>query len=59
MKSASRRGAKAPQTPKAPQGLEVVYGIHALQSLLQCGEAPRELWLQAGVEKRQIGRAHV
>lgn len=52
MKSASRRGAKAPQTPKAPQGLEVVYGIHALQSLLDRGEAPRELWLQAGVEKR-------
>ncbi|MFO7908961.1 MAG: hypothetical protein R6U42_02835, partial [Halomonas sp.] len=32
MKPASRRGVKA---PKAPQGLEVVYGIHALQSLLQ------------------------
>lgn len=52
MKSASRRGAKAHQTPTAPQGLEVVYGTHALQSLLDRGEAPRELWLQTGVEKR-------
>lgn len=49
MKPASRRGVKA---PKAPQGLEVVYGIHALQSLLERGEAPSELWLQSGAEKR-------
>lgn len=55
MKPASRRGAKAsrgPKGPKMPEGLDVVYGVHALQSLLDRGEAPRELWLQSGAEKR-------
>lgn len=55
MKSASRRGAKAPKGPKGPkmpEGLDVVYGVHALQSLLDRGEAPRELWVQSGAEKR-------
>ena len=47
MKSASsRRG------PKTPDGLDQVYGVHALQSLLDRGEAPRELWVQQGAGSR-------
>lgn len=48
MKSTSSRR----NAPRTPEGLDHVYGVHALQSLLDCGETPRELWVQAGVEKR-------
>lgn len=51
-KPAPRRSATPIRLPATLQGLELVYGVHALQSLLDCGEPPRELWLQAGVEKR-------
>ncbi|MGP9468508.1 23S rRNA (guanosine(2251)-2'-O)-methyltransferase RlmB [Halomonas sp. TP35] len=51
MKSASsRRGARA--TVRTPDGLDQVYGIHALQSLLERGETPRELWVQQGAGSR-------
>ncbi|WP_346795393.1 23S rRNA (guanosine(2251)-2'-O)-methyltransferase RlmB [Halomonas sp. Bachu 37] len=35
-----------------PDGLELVYGTHAVASLLERGEAPRELWIQQGAGKR-------
>ncbi|QFT86060.1 23S rRNA (guanosine-2'-O-)-methyltransferase RlmB [Halomonas sp. THAF12] len=41
-KPAPRRG------PKTPNGLDAVYGVHAVRALLDRGEAPRELWLQEG-----------
>ncbi|MBB3230294.1 23S rRNA (guanosine(2251)-2'-O)-methyltransferase RlmB [Halomonas stenophila] len=41
-KHAQRRG------PKAPGGLDAVYGVHAVRALLERGEAPRELWVQEG-----------
>ncbi|WP_447553499.1 23S rRNA (guanosine(2251)-2'-O)-methyltransferase RlmB [Vreelandella sp. EE22] len=50
MKSASRRGSRS--TIQVPEGLEQVYGVHALESLLERGEVPRELWVQQGAGKR-------
>ncbi|WP_447926469.1 23S rRNA (guanosine(2251)-2'-O)-methyltransferase RlmB [Vreelandella sp. EE27] len=50
MKSASRRGARS--AVQVPEGLEQVYGVHALESLLERGEAPRELWVQQGAGRR-------
>ncbi|HSP31725.1 MAG TPA: RNA methyltransferase substrate-binding domain-containing protein, partial [Halomonas sp.] len=55
MKPAStRRGPRSHSgaAPKAPGGLDQVYGVHALQSLLDRGEAPRELWMQQGAGNR-------
>lgn len=50
MKSASsRRGVR---TVRTPDGLDQVYGMHALQSLLERGETPRELWVQQGAGNR-------
>ncbi|MCL7929871.1 23S rRNA (guanosine(2251)-2'-O)-methyltransferase RlmB [Halomonas llamarensis] len=47
MKSASsRRG------PRPPEGLDQVFGIHALESLLERGESPKVLWIQQGASKR-------
>lgn len=43
---ASRRG------PRPPEGLDHVFGVHALESLLERGEAPRELWVQQSAGKR-------
>ncbi|WP_089726973.1 23S rRNA (guanosine(2251)-2'-O)-methyltransferase RlmB [Modicisalibacter muralis] len=31
-----------------PNGLDGVFGVHAVQALLEHGEAPRELWIQEG-----------
>ncbi|MWJ27583.1 23S rRNA (guanosine(2251)-2'-O)-methyltransferase RlmB [Halomonas sp. ZH2S] len=47
MKPASSR-----QHLKVPNGLELVFGVHALRSLLDRGEAPRELWVQQGAGTR-------
>jgi 23S rRNA (guanosine2251-2'-O)-methyltransferase len=34
--------------PEAPNGLDVVFGVHAVRALLERGETPRELWVQQG-----------
>ncbi|MCA1771632.1 MAG: 23S rRNA (guanosine(2251)-2'-O)-methyltransferase RlmB [Halomonas sp.] len=47
MKSAASR-----QRPRTPDGLDQVYGLHALQSLLERGETPREIWVQQGAGNR-------
>ncbi|TVP47186.1 MAG: 23S rRNA (guanosine(2251)-2'-O)-methyltransferase RlmB [Halomonas sp.] len=55
MKPASpRRGARSHSGAglKTPDGLDQVYGMHALQSQLDRGEAPRELWVQQGAGSR-------
>ncbi|WP_252107237.1 MULTISPECIES: 23S rRNA (guanosine(2251)-2'-O)-methyltransferase RlmB [unclassified Halomonas] len=56
MKSSSRRGTRGGSKGAAPvpvpEGLDQVYGVHALESLLERGEAPRELWIQQGAGKR-------
>ncbi|MGQ0334114.1 23S rRNA (guanosine(2251)-2'-O)-methyltransferase RlmB [Halomonas elongata] len=41
-KQSHRRG------PKAPGGLDAVYGVHAVRALIERGEMPRELWVQDG-----------
>lgn len=50
----SRRGprSRSHAGPKTPDGLDQVYGMHALQSLLDRGESPRELWVQQGAGSR-------
>ena len=51
MKSASSRRSPRPatRTPvRTPDGLDHVYGVHALESLLARGESPKELWVQQG-----------
>lgn len=51
MKSSSSR--RHPQKAiRTPDGLDHVYGVHALESLLERGEAPRELWVQQGAGNR-------
>lgn len=49
-----RRGPRSRSNagPKTPDGLDQVYGLHALQSLLDRGESPRELWVQQGAGSR-------
>ena len=50
MKSSSRR---PPRTAiRTPDGLDHVYGVHALESLLGRGESPQELWVQQGAGNR-------
>lgn len=44
--SSARRG------PRPPAGLDHVFGVHALESLLERGEAPKVLWTQQGAGKR-------
>ncbi|GGY00461.1 23S rRNA (guanosine-2'-O-)-methyltransferase RlmB [Litchfieldella qijiaojingensis] len=46
MSSRKRQGGRA--GVKAPGGLDVVYGVHAVRALLERDEAPRELWIQEG-----------
>ncbi|MDP3536032.1 MAG: 23S rRNA (guanosine(2251)-2'-O)-methyltransferase RlmB [Halomonas sp.] len=51
MKSASSRRSSRPVV-RTPDGLDHVYGVHALESLLERGETPRELWVQQGAGTR-------
>lgn len=51
MKSASSRRGPRP-TIRTPDGLDQVYGVHAIQSLMERGQAPRELWVQQGAGSR-------
>ncbi len=51
MKSASSRRSPR-QAIRTPDGLDQVYGVHALESLLERGETPRELWVQQGAGSR-------
>lgn len=50
MKPSSRRSSRT--AIRTPNGLDQVYGIHALESLLERGETPRELWVQQGASGR-------
>ncbi len=51
MKSSSSRRSPRP-TVRTPDGLDQVYGVHALESLLERGETPLELWVQQGAGNR-------
>ena len=31
-----------------PEGLDAVYGVHAVRALFEHGQPPRELWIQEG-----------
>lgn len=37
-----------------PNGLDGVFGIHAVQALLEHGETPRELWIQEGQAETRL-----
>ncbi|WP_251977843.1 23S rRNA (guanosine(2251)-2'-O)-methyltransferase RlmB [Salinicola avicenniae] len=51
----SRRGAAAPrETIDTPAGLEPIYGVHAVQALLERERAPRELWIQQGQAEQRL-----
>ena len=52
MKSSSSRRNPRNAAIRTPDGLDQVYGVHALESLLERGEAPRELWVQQGAGNR-------
>ena len=52
MKSSSSRRNPRTAAIRTPDGLDQVYGVHALESLLERGEAPRELWVQQGAGNR-------
>ncbi len=55
-----RRPANAARGPRSkgavatPAGLDLVHGVHAVQALLERGEAPRELWVQEGDAERRL-----
>lgn len=51
MKPSSSRRSSRPAV-RTPDGLDQVYGVHALESLLERGETPRELWVQQGAGTR-------
>ena len=40
--------------PIAPNGLDSVFGVHAVRALLERGESPRELWVQEGDAGRRL-----
>ncbi|WP_083006369.1 23S rRNA (guanosine(2251)-2'-O)-methyltransferase RlmB [Halomonas sp. GT] len=51
MKSSSSRRGSRPAV-RTPDGLDQVYGVHALESLLDRDETPVELWVQQGAGNR-------
>ncbi|GEN25493.1 23S rRNA (guanosine-2'-O-)-methyltransferase RlmB [Halomonas cupida] len=38
----------------APNGLDSVFGVHAVKAMLERGEAPREIWVQDGDAGRRL-----
>lgn len=48
----------ARRVPRPPEGLDQVFGVHALESLLERGEAPKVLWVQSGTGKRLQALTH-
>ena len=40
--------------PAVPNGLDSVFGVHAVRALLERGESPRELWVQEGDAGRRL-----
>ncbi|KXS39790.1 MAG: 23S rRNA (guanosine2251-2'-O)-methyltransferase [Halomonadaceae bacterium T82-2] len=53
-KGRGRGPAKAPRIA-TPPGLDGVFGVHAVEALLDRGESPRELWYQEGAAERRLG----
>lgn len=39
----------------APNGLDSVFGVHAVKAMLERGEALREIWVQDGDAERRLG----
>ena len=46
------KSASSGRGPRPPEGLDQVFGVHALESLLERGESPKVLWVQQGASKR-------
>ena len=40
--------------PAVPNGLDSVFGVHAVRALLERGESPKELWVQEGDAGRRL-----
>ncbi|WP_110655288.1 23S rRNA (guanosine(2251)-2'-O)-methyltransferase RlmB [Salinicola halimionae] len=50
-----RRQAGRPQDlPRMPDGLEPVYGVHAVRALFERGQPPRLLWIQQGHAEQRL-----
>lgn len=54
-KSTNRRQTpKSPDLPRTPDGLESVYGVHAVRALFERGQPPRVLWIQQGHAEQRL-----
>lgn len=42
------------RTAPVPNGLDSVFGVHAVRALLERGEVPRELWIQEGQAEMRL-----
>ncbi|WP_110668688.1 23S rRNA (guanosine(2251)-2'-O)-methyltransferase RlmB [Salinicola halophilus] len=49
-----RAAARSASAVSAPDGLEAIYGVHAVQALLERGQPPRRLWVQQGDAERRL-----
>ena len=54
-RSANRRqSARTGDCPRTPDGLEPVYGVHAVRALFERGQPPRVLWIQQGHAEHRL-----
>ncbi|WP_110685510.1 23S rRNA (guanosine(2251)-2'-O)-methyltransferase RlmB [Salinicola aestuarinus] len=49
-----RAAARSSHAISAPDGLESVYGVHAVQALFERGQPPRRLWVQQGHAEQRL-----
>ncbi|KFF49564.1 23S rRNA methyltransferase [Gammaproteobacteria bacterium MFB021] len=58
----ARKSRPALERPRTPDGLEPVYGVHAVRALFARGQPPRVLWVQQGHAEQRLddllGEAH-
>ncbi|NRB55256.1 MAG: 23S rRNA (guanosine(2251)-2'-O)-methyltransferase RlmB [Salinicola sp.] len=49
-----RASAKPRDLPRMPDGLEPVYGVHAVRALFERGQPPKVLWVQQGHAEQRL-----
>lgn len=49
-----RQAGRSPDLPRTPDGLEPVYGVHAVRALFERGQPPRVLWIQQGHAEQRL-----
>lgn len=42
------------RSPDLPKGLDPVFGVHAVESLLEAGQLPELIWVQSGMASRRL-----